>query len=236
MCEICNTSSMNRRSLFAVGAGAAATLAMGRGSARAAGAVTSMKPAEALDALMKGNASFVESPQMCALNLTKRREETAGGQAPWAAILSCADSRVPPELLFGGRGIGELFVARNAGNLSDTDVLGTLEYGVEHLGVPLIVVLGHEKCGAIAAACSVVTDKAKFPGSIGPMVAPVVPIARAQKGKSGDLVTNTVKASAVNTAGLLTKKSKIINHLVHEGKVKVVAGYYNLASGKVDLI
>ncbi len=235
MCIACNTVTPNRRSLFAIGAGAAATLAFNR-SARAAGVASPMSPDEALKALKSGNDSYVTSPQMCALNLTKRREETAGGQHPFAAILSCADSRVPPELLFGGRGIGELFVARNAGNLSDTDVLGTLEYGVEHLGVPLIVVMGHEKCGAVAAACSVVTDKAKFPGSIGPMIAPIVQVARKEKGKSGDFVTNTIKASAQTTAGSLLKKSKILTEFAHEGKVKVVSAYYNIGSGKVDFL
>jgi carbonic anhydrase len=82
---------------------------------------------------------------------------------------------VPPELVFGGRGLGELFVARNAGNLADTGIIGTLEYGAAVLGSPLIVVLGHSACGAVKAACEVVTDNATFPGSIGPMIDPIVP-------------------------------------------------------------
>ena len=114
--------------------------------------------------------------------------------------MSCADSRVPPELLFGGLGVGELFVARNAGNMVDTATMGTIEYGAAVLGVPLIVVLGHERCGAVAAACDVVTKKATFPGSIGPMVKAIVPAAMAVKGRPGDFVDNAVRESAKRTA------------------------------------
>ena len=103
-----------------------------------------------------------------------RRLEIARGQTPFATLVSCSDSRVPPELLFG-RGLGELFIVRNAGNTVDTAALGTIEYGVAALGVPLIVVMGHEKCGAVDAAVKVVTENATFPGSIGRMVEPIVP-------------------------------------------------------------
>src|SRR5204863_3049139 len=130
----------------------------------------------------------------------KRRTDVADHQAPWATIVGCADSRVPPELLFGGLGLGELFVARNAGNLVDTATMGTVDYGAEVLGAPLLVVLGHEKCGAVVAACDVVTKKATFPGSIGPMVKPIVPAAMAMRGKPGDFVDNTVRESARRTA------------------------------------
>ena len=94
----------------------------------------------------------------------KQRAEVADSQAPWATIVGCSDSRVPPELLFGGLGLGQLFVARNAGNMVDTATMGTIEYGAEHLGAPLVVVLGHERCGAVVAACEVVTKNAKLAG------------------------------------------------------------------------
>ena len=106
---------------------------------------TSLTPDQALAALKEGNARYVSNPQVCVMDLAKRRADVAGHQAPWATIVGCADSRVPPELLFGGLGLGELFVARNAGNLVDTATMGTVEYGAEHLGSPLLVVLGHEK-------------------------------------------------------------------------------------------
>lgn len=156
---------------------------------------------------------------------------------PWATILSCADSRMPPELLFGGMGVGELFVARNAGNMAvDAATMGTIEYGAAVLGTPLIVVLGHERCGAVVAACDVVTKKATFPGSIGPMVRAIVPAAEAVKGKPGDFVDNAVRESARRTAVQIATKSKIVAGLVKAGKVKVLAARYDLEDGKVEYL
>jgi carbonic anhydrase len=106
------------------------------------------------------------------------------------------DPRVPPELIFGGQGVGELFVARNAGNLVDTATLGTLEYGAAVLGSPVIVVLAHTSCGAVKAACDVVTRNATYPGSIGPMIDPILPAGLAVRNEPGDFVTNTTKESA----------------------------------------
>ena len=164
------------------------------------------------------------------------RMQLAPSQAPWATIVSCADSRVPPELLFGGLGVGELFVARNAGNMADTATMGTIEYGSGVLGVPLIVVLGHERCGAVAAACDVVTKKAKFPGSIGPMVQAIVPAAKATASKGGDHVENTVRESALRTAHQIATRSPIVSALVKAGKVKVVAARYDLDDGLVTFL
>ena len=155
-------------------------------------------------------------------------------QAPWATILSCADSRVPPELLFGGVGVGELFVARNAGNMVDTATMGTIEYGSAVLGVPLIVVLGHERCGAVAAAVDTFEKQAEFPGSIGPMVSAIVPAVQAAKGKPGDLLDNAVRESASLSARHLATGSPLIADLVTKGKVKVVAACYDLDNGKVE--
>ena len=160
----------------------------------------------------------------------------AGHQAPWAIIVGCADSRVPPELLFGGLGLGELFVARNAGNMVDTATMGTVEYGAEHLGAPLVVVLGHEKCGAVVAACEVATKNTKLPGSMGPMVGAIVPAAKAMKGKPGDFVDNTVRESAKRTAERLGKASPILSHLIKEKKLKIVAARYDLDDGKVEYL
>ena len=159
-------------------------LAAGLRSARAAsGAATLLTSDEALGALKAGNSRFVNEPEVCMRNLYERRDEVAEHQAPWASILSCADSRVPPELIFGGLALGELFVARNAGNLADKGVVGTLEYGAAVLGSPLIVVLAHTRCGAVDAACKVVTDNATFPGLIGPMINPIIPAALAVRDK-----------------------------------------------------
>jgi carbonic anhydrase len=170
------------------------------------------------------------------MNLAAIRTEVAKGQSPWATILTCADSRVPPELIFGGVVLGELFVARNAGNTADTDTMGTIEYGAEHLGSPLIVVLGHQNCGAVAAACEVVEKHTKLPGSIGPMVAAIVPAAQAVRGKPGDFIDNAVRENARRTASRIGSKSEIIEELVHHGKVKIVYARYDLNTGAVEFL
>ena len=240
MCDICRRRTIGRRTFLAL-AGAGAGLAMGGALLRVSQAApasgsTSVTAEEALAKLKSGNEKFVTAPEVCSADLAQRRTGVANSQAPWATILSCADSRVPPELLFGGLGVGELFVARNAGNMADTATTGTIEYGAAVLGVPLIVVLGHERCGAVEAACDVVTKKATFPGSIGPMVKAIVPAAMAVKGKPGDFLDNAVRESAKRTAMQIATKSKIVAGQVKAGKVKVVAAYYDLENGKVEYL
>jgi carbonic anhydrase len=233
--------TLNRRNLLAIGAGSIAAGSMGMlgGLARADTPAPTQAPRTpdlALSNLQQGNARFVAQPQECVMDLAKQRATVAGGQAPWATILGCADSRVPPELVFGGLGLGELFVARNAGNLADTATIGTLEYGAAVLGSPLIVVLGHSACGAVKAACEVVTDNATFPGSIGPMIDPIIPAALAVRGKSGDFADNSIRESALRTVRRLTDASTTLSGLVASGKLKIVAAHYDLASGKVEYL
>ena len=237
MCDYGDHRQIDRRRLLALAGLAAAGVGLGTAPARAAeGHKTSLTANQALAALKAGNARYVSDPQVCVMDLAKRRGSLAGHQAPWAIIVGCADSRVPPELLFGGLGLGELFVARNAGNLVDTATMGTVEYGAEHLGAPLVVVLGHEKCGAVSAACDVVTKNAKYPGSIGPMVAPIIPAATAVRGKPGDFVDNTVRESARRTAARLATASPILSHLIKDEKLKIVAARYDLDDGKVEYL
>jgi carbonic anhydrase len=215
---------------------ASAGLGFAGSPADAPGKGTTLTSDQALTALKDGNARFVSNPQACVMDLAKQRAEVAGGQAPWAIIVGCSDSRVPPELLFGGLGLGQLFVARNAGNMVDTATMGTIEYGVEHLGAPLVVVLGHEKCGAVAAACEVVTNKLKLPGSMGPMVNAIVPAAKAVKGKPGDFVDNAVRESAKLTATRVATASPIVSRFIKDKKVKVLAARYDLDDGKVEYL
>lgn len=239
MCDICNRQTIDRRKFFAFAAGglaAAGTLLGAAGVLAAGGQTTSVTADQALASLKSGNDKYVAAPEVCATDLAKHRAGVASTQMPWATIVSCADSRVPPELLFGGLGVGELFVARNAGNMVDTATMGTIEYGAAVLGVPLIVVLGHERCGAVAAACDVVTKKATFPGSIGPMVKAIVPAAMAVKGQPGDFVDNAVRESAKRTAAQIAGKSKIVADLIKAGKVKVVAARYDLDEGRVGYL
>jgi carbonic anhydrase len=241
MCFACEQSSPSRRKFLALAAVSMATSIAGAGMfggrrASAAGATTSVTADEAIARLKAGNEKYVSAPQVCAVDLLKQREQVAKGQTPWAAILSCADSRVPPELLFGGLGVGELFVARNAGNMADTATMGTIEYGTGVLGVPLVVVLGHERCGAVAAACEVVEKHTKFPGSIGPMVDAMVPAAKAVYGKPGDFVDNAVRESAKRTAAKIATKSAIVSPLIKANKVKVLAARYDLDDGHVEFL
>lgn len=240
MCTSCDDKHLNRRDLFAfagMAAAASASMAMRVSPAQAAdGKGTSLTSDQALAALKEGNQRYVSDPQVCTMNLAKRRNAVASHQAPWATIISCADSRVPPELLFGGLGVGELFVARNAGNLADTATIGTVEYGAAVLGSPLIVVLGHQRCGAVAAACKVVTENATFPGSIGPMIDPIVPAAIAVQGKPGNYLENATRESAKRTVSRLTTASALLTGLVKSGKLKIVSAFYNLDDGSVEFI
>lgn len=231
-CCFCEPS--RRGFLSLAGAGLASALMLSAPAARAAGGpTTTVTPDEALAKLKAGNAQYVKSHEICSTQNADRRDKTAKGQAPWATIVSCADSRVPPELLFGAVEVGGLFIARNAGNMADTATMGTIEYGAAVLGIPLIVVLGHERCGAVAAAVEVVQKKAKFPGSIGPMVEAIVPAARAVAGKTGDVVDLAIRESASRTAKKIAA-GPIVADLMKKGKVKVVAGRYDLDEGKVE--
>lgn len=230
---------IGRRQLLKIGAASALTLGFGQlsGSVLAAdGTPTSLSPDEALAQLVTGNERFVQDPEMCSIALQDQRNAVAGHQSPWATIISCADSRVPPELIFGGYGLGELFVARNAGNLVDTATLGTVEYGAAVLGSPLIVVLAHTSCGAVHAACDIVTDNATYPGAIGPMVEPIVPAALAVQNDPGDFFDNTARESAKRTADRLLATSSLIAGMVDEGKVKIVAAIYDLETGIVTYL
>ncbi|HLX97164.1 MAG TPA: carbonic anhydrase [Roseiarcus sp.] len=236
MCVICGKEGIGRRDFMKFGAAGAIALGAGGAlpAARAAeGAPTALSPAEALAALKAGNQSFMSHPELCTVDLKASRAAVAGHQAPWATIISCADSRVPPEIVFGGHGLGELFIARNAGNLVNVSTLGTVEYGAAVLGSPLIVVLAHTACGAVKAACDVVTKNATYPGAIGPMIEPIVPAAIAVRNDPGDFADNAAKESAKRTVGRLTESSSLIAGLVSAGKVKIAAAIYDLETGAV---
>lgn len=238
MCEICKRES-RRNFLTLSTAGLVAAGVSGwslAGPASAKVTPTSLSPDEALEKLKSGNAKYVAAPELCVAEIGKRREEVAAGQAPWATILTCADSRVPPELLFGGLTLGKLFVCRNAGNTADIATLGSIEYAAEHLGSPLIVVLGHQKCGAVQAACEVARTGETLPGAMGEMVEPIVPSALAALHQKGDVLDNAIRENARRTARKISEQSPVVSHLLAEGSVKVVYGVYNLESGKAEFI
>ncbi|AYO96105.1 carbonic anhydrase [Xanthomonas axonopodis pv. commiphoreae] len=196
---------------------------------------TDLNAEQALQILRDGNNAFVENRPKKVISDSKRRLELALGQTPFVILVSCSDSRVPPELLFG-RGLGEMFIVRNAGNTVDTTALGSIEYAVSQLGVPLVVVMGHESCGAVAAAVSVVENNTFFPGAIGSMIEPIVPAVLTAKAKGGtDLLADSVKANVKRTVDRLRAASEpALLEPLRAGNVRVVGAYYTLQDGKVD--
>jgi len=200
-------------------------------------AVTASQPSpdEALRRLMEGNAAFVaDQPKLPDIS-RERRLELAEGQQPFATLVGCSDSRVGPEQLFGA-GLGELFIVRTAGNNVDTAGMGSIEYSVTVLKVPLIVVLGHEKCGAVAAATEVVTKDVRFPGSIGRMIEPIVPAVIAAQRNSDDdnLVDRAVEENVRRMVERLNQFSEpMLLDPQRRGELKVVGAVYKLATGEV---
>lgn len=207
-----------------------------------------VSPDEALQKLIDGNKRYVEN-QMTGSKLcdVTTRTSLAKSQKPYAVILTCSDSRVPPEIVFD-KGLGEIFVVRVAGNVPDPVVLGSIEYAAEHLGSPLVMVLGHERCGAVAAT---VGAKGKSTGStnidtivkaIAPNVKNAAKECDACKGEANCAETRkdvflecVVDANAKTVAAGLTRKSKILKHLVEEKKLKIVAAKYDLDDGVVTV-
>ena len=236
MCESCTAVLNRRRFLTTAATGLVVAGAMSAGMVTPGFAKTELTPDEALAKLMEGNKKFVSAPQLCEADMMATRAAVAKGQSPWATVLTCADSRLSPELLFGGMTLGELFVCRNAGNIADDDVLGSIEYGAEHLGSPLIVVLGHERCGAVSAACDEVSKGEVPEGYIGKMLENLLPAAKSQVGKDGDFVDNAVVENARLNAQKILTSSEIVAELVKEGKVKVVYGRYDLDAGEVVIL
>ena len=239
MCSNCERAGIGRRDFLRFGAAGVVALGLGvtpRQARAAGGSATALTPDEALEALKSGNELYVSQPELCSAQLADQRTALTGHQAPWATIISCADSRLPPELIFGGQGLGELFVARNAGNLVDVATLGTVEYGAAVLGSPLIVVLAHTSCGAVKAACDVVTANATYPGAIGPMIQPIIPAALAVRDEAGNFVDNAAKESAQRTAAQLTSSSTILAEAASAGKLKIKAAIYDLSTGVVTYL
>jgi len=237
----CDRHQPGRRAFL----GAAATVALGCAAAGMvpttpalaadpAMARTTLTPDQALKLLKEGNENFRMDAPFRGVQGRERRIELARGQAPFCVLVGCSDSRVPPELLFG-RGLGELFIVRNAGNTVNVAALGSVEYGVGVLGCPLVVVLGHEACGAVAAAVDVVEKNATFPGVIGDMIQPIVPaVLEARSMSGGTLLDNSIVANAKRVAKRLATQSAILQDGARSGKLKIVPARYDLASGHVD--
>jgi carbonic anhydrase len=185
-----------------------------------------LSPDQVIARVKAGNERFAQSKVSTGKPVADRRAATAKEQHPFAIIVGCSDSRTAPEIIFD-QDIGDLFVVRTAGNLVDDYALGTIEYGVEHLGARLIVVLGHERCGAVTAALA----SASAPGHINSLVRDIQPAVAASKGKEGDPLANAIHENDAEVAAKIRKQAEL-GELASQ--VRIVEGYYDLDTGKVE--
>ena len=189
-------------------------------------------PADAVSKLKEGNGRYTSGNLQHPGQTTERRAELTKDQHPFAVILSCSDSRVPPEIVFD-QGLGDLFVVRVAGNVIDDHGLGSIEYAVDYLGARLIVVLGHQSCGAVKAAKETIAAKGKAPGHIQSLVTAIKPVVEAT---AKDDLDTTVKANVKHVVQALRSSTPILKAKVDSGEVQVIGGYYSLDTGAVSLL
>ncbi len=235
MTESERSGMISRRNLMLrAGAGIlAASIAPALLQAQVANAepISQITPDGALKKLMEGNRRYIQQKRTFPDQARSRIVEVAKGQHPFATILACSDSRVAPEIIFD-QGLGDLFDIRIAGNFLDDVVLGNMEYAAVELGVPLLVILGHERCGAVKAAL----DNQAVPGHISTLVAAIKPAVDATKNHFGDAWDNAVRANVKMNVKKLKSASPILAEAVKAGKLKVVGARYDLDSGKVEII
>jgi carbonic anhydrase len=243
MCEMCRQNTIHRfgpsrRNLLF---GAASS--MGMLLANAAGAKEMkappkpqnvLSPDASLERLLKGNTRYVEGVSL-RHDFKHEREALAGGQNPYAAILSCADSRIAPEYAFDS-GRGDLFVCRVAGNFANTETVASLEYAVAVLNTPLILVLGHDSCGAVDAAIKSLKDDSTLPGHLPSLVAGLTPAVKAVLPQGGDTLSKAIRQNVVDTIAKLRSATPILSAAVEQGKLKVAGGVYRLGDGRIDMV
>ena len=240
MCERCAADgSVARRDILKFAAIAVAGAALGQRAlaANVAGppkAENVLSPDAALDRLMKGNDRYVEG-------LSKRhdfkheREALRKGQNPFAAVLSCADSRIAPEYCFD-TARGDVFVCRVAGNFASDAIVASLEYTVQVLNTPLIMVLGHESCGAIDATIKSINDGTTLPGHLPTLVTALLPAVNAVQGAPGEVLANAIRRNVTLNVEKLKTGSPILKSFVEGNKIQIVGGVYELRSGRVQLL
>jgi carbonic anhydrase len=186
---------------------------------------------QSLKKLLDGNKRCVACKQQNPRQDARRRREVTKGQNPFAVIVGCSDSRIPPELIFD-QGLGDLFVVRLAGNIVDNLALGSIEYAVEHLGTKLVVVLGHGKCGAVTAA----TKGADAPGHVGAIVKAIQPAVKKARKLQGDLVDNAIRANVTLVTSKITSSKPILAEMAEKGKIEIIGAYYNIETGAVEIL
>jgi carbonic anhydrase len=222
---------LDRRSLLKLGGCSLISAVLSQVSPQSVSAAPNIAPAIAYKTLMEGNQRFVQGQLTGPHRSADRRTELAQGQRPIATILSCADSRVPAELLFD-QGLGDLFNVRVAGNIVTPEVLGSLEYAVELLETPLLMVLGHERCGAVTAA----VNRQPVPGHIGDFLDEIQAAVRQTKNLPGDPIDNAVIANIQIQVQQILKQSPLISQRQTTGQVTIVGGRYDLDSGLVTIV
>jgi carbonic anhydrase len=192
---------------------------------------------QALQKLMNGNARFVSGDVEHPNQSAERRAEVVSGQHPFAIIVGCSDSRVPPEIVFD-QGIGDIFVIRTAGQVIDNAALASIEYGAEHLGVPLVVVLGHDSCGAVKAA----VEGGEAPGHIGYLVEAISPAVDeaaeqdANEASEEEVLDAAIDINVENIVDQLETSEPVLSELVEEGRLTIVGARYHLDSGEVEIL
>ncbi len=244
MCEACGFSGaqharfLARREALSLGLGLAATLAAPFGALAKTDQPPKpqnvLTPDEALARLKEGNARYVGGVAK-RYDFLAERQALVGGQNPYAGILSCADSRVAPEYAFDASS-GDLFVCRVAGNFVNPDNLASFEYAVDVLKTPLILVLGHESCGAIEATISSIKAKSTLPGHLPALVAALTPAVEAVADAPGDPLVNATKENVRRNVEALKTATPILSAASSEKRLMVVGGVYRLASGRVEMI
>jgi len=194
---------------------------------------SSQQDEDAFGKLMDGNKRFVTGSLSQKDVGEARRKELAGGQHPFAIVVTCSDSRVAPELIFD-EGLGDIFVVRVAGNVLDPISLGSIEYAAEHLHAPLLVLMGHEKCGAVSAALDATGEPEGNIGAIIKKILPAVKKAKVKGGNRDDMLNNAIRENVVLAYKDVRDKSPVLKHMIDKGELRVVAGVYHLASGEVE--
>lgn len=236
MCNDCNTGAITRRGLIAGGLAMSLAVPLAtQAIAEEASTAAPVSPEEALQRLVEGNSRYVAN---AAINTdySMARVSRAQGQQPFAAIVSCSDSRVAPELIFD-QGPGELFVVRVAGNFISEDGLATLEYGVAVLGIKTIVVLGHTACGAIGATIQSIADSALPPGHLPSLVNAIRPAVYDVMGdKPADLMVAATAQNAKRNAERAQTEGPILSEAFASGRLNTAAAIYDIATGKVDFL
>jgi carbonic anhydrase len=196
---------------------------------------TAMSADAALSRLLSGNARYRQDAAIHCNRNYDRRAEVAAAQAPFAIVLGCADSRVPPEVVFDQR-LGDLFVVRLAGNVADDNAVGSIEYAVEHFHPALVMVLGHEKCGAVSATLDALKTGTVVDGFIGTIVTAISPAVKRSRSERGDALRNAVAANVADVVKRLRTVSAVVANAERNGALRVVGASYDLANGHVMLL